>query len=90
MVKKQGKTEVQRKAEDHFKRRLGSTVRNATKVKALVRKECVHAGIEPTRESMEVIGAVLSSYDVKVFEPEAPPPEDDTPARGASTGASVS
>jgi hypothetical protein len=76
MAKRQSKTVVRRKAEEHFNRRLGSTVRAATKVKAIVRRECIHAGIEPTTENMSAIGEVLSRYDVKAFEPE-PPDEDD-------------
>lgn len=81
MAKKQSKTEVQRKAEAHFRRRLGSTARAATGVKQIVRKECGHAGIEPTAESMEAIAAVLSRYDVKAFEPEPPDEDDDSPPK---------
>lgn len=80
MAKRQTKTEAKAKARDHFSKRLGSTVRNATAVKALIRKECRHAGIEPSAENMEAIGALMAAYDVRDFEPEPLDDDDDDPA----------
>lgn len=83
MAKSKQKTREQ--MEEHLSRRLGSTVRNATQIKAIAERECRHAGCEPTRENVAAIAAALSAYDPADYVPEPMEDESDDASASSST-----